>query len=61
MLYITWVNENDRPRILDVLDKVFASTGETQQHNYEEFKKIVGRVQAEAAIQCYLRAQKLAA
>jgi hypothetical protein len=61
MPYMIWINENNQPRVVAVMDKVFASTGATQQHTYEQFKKIVGKAKAEAAIRRYLRKQNAAA
>ena len=60
MPYIVWIYENDQPRVLDIKYEVFDSTRETQQHTYEQFKKIVGKAKAEAAIRRYLRAQDAA-
>jgi hypothetical protein len=58
MPYIVWVNENDQPRVLDIRYTVSDSTGKA--HTYEQFKKIVGKAKAEAAIRRYLRAQDAA-
>jgi hypothetical protein len=55
MPYIIWTQEGGQPRVLAVLDKVFASTGVTQRHTYQQFKKIVGKVKAEAAMRRYFR------
>jgi hypothetical protein len=61
MPYIVWVYENDQPRVLDIKYEVSDSAGATQwQHTYEQFKKIVGKAKAEAAIRRYLRAQDAA-
>jgi hypothetical protein len=60
MPYIIWVNEDDQPRVLDIKYEVFDSTTATQQHTYEQFKKIVGKVKAEAAVRRYLREKEAA-
>ena len=43
MSYIIWTQEEGRPRVLAVMDTVFASTGVTHRNTYEEFEAIVGR------------------
>jgi hypothetical protein len=53
MPYIIWIQEA-------VLDKVFASTARhtnisTCKHIYLQFKKIVGKAKAEAAMRRYFR------
>jgi hypothetical protein len=37
------------------MDTVFASTGVTHQNTYEEFEKIVGKTNAEAALRRYFQ------
>jgi hypothetical protein len=60
MPYIVWVYENDQPRVLDIKYELLDSTDPAQRHTYEQFKKIVGKAKAEAAIRRYLRAQDAA-
>jgi hypothetical protein len=39
------------------MDEVFASTGETTHHTYQEFEGLVGKAVAEAALRRYFREQ----
>jgi hypothetical protein len=55
MPYIVWIQEDGEPRVLSVVDTVFASTVQTHQNTYEEFEKIVGKTNAEAALRRYFR------
>jgi hypothetical protein len=57
MSCVVWTRENGYPRILAIMDEVFASTGETQHHTYQEFEAIVGETVAEAALNRYFREQ----
>jgi hypothetical protein len=41
-------------------DTVFASTGVTHRNTYEEFEKVVGKTNAEAALRRYYREQDAA-
>jgi hypothetical protein len=60
MPYIIWAQENGEPRVLAVMDAVFASTGVTHRNTYEEFEKIVGKENAETALRRYFREQDAA-
>jgi hypothetical protein len=57
---IVWIQENGEPRVLAVMDTVFESTGATHRNTYEEFEKIVGKTNAEAALRRYYREQDAA-
>lgn len=58
MPYILWINEKGKPRILAIIDEVFASTGETDRHTYKQFEKLHGQKEAEAALGRYYREQE---
>jgi hypothetical protein len=60
MPYIVWIMEDGQPRVLAVMDQIFASTGATRRNTYEEFKQIVGKTRADAAMRRYLRTQDAA-
>jgi hypothetical protein len=57
MAYIIWTQEDGQPRVLAVMDTVFASTSVTHRDTYEEFEAIVGKTEAEAALVRYYREQ----
>ena len=42
---------------LAIMGEAFASTDESQRNTYQEFKKIVGKKEAEAALNRYFREQ----
>ena len=58
MPYILWIQEDGQPRVLAVMDTVFASTGVTHRNTYEEFEAIVGKAEAEAALGRYYREEE---
>jgi hypothetical protein len=60
MPYIVWIQEDGESRVLAVMDQVFESTGITHQNTYEEFEKIIGKTNAEAALRRYFREQDAA-
>lgn len=55
MPYILWIEESGKPRILGIMDEVYASTGETNRHTYTQFEKLHGRAIAEAALGRFYR------
>jgi hypothetical protein len=55
MPYIFWILEQGQPRVLAVMDQMFASNGESQRHTYKQFRKIVGKATADAALRRYFR------
>jgi YD repeat-containing protein len=59
-MHIVWIQEDGEPRVLAVMDAVFASTGVTHRNTYDEFEKIVGKTNAEAALRRYFREQDAA-
>jgi hypothetical protein len=59
-MHIVWIQEDGEPRILSVVEAAFASTVEAHQNTYEEFEKIVGKTNAEAALRRYFQEQDAA-
>ena len=57
MSCVVWVKEYGHPRILAIMDELFASTGESQYHTFQEFEALVGKTEAEAALARYFREQ----
>ena len=47
---------NGQPRLLAVMDTVFASTGVTRRNTYEEFEAIMGKTEARGGARRYTRA-----